>query len=80
MKQQNIYKKRLWRKKTIQLNKGDIIKDGENFFSIFCVMCSVIYVKKVSNVNSTPYPHCELEEVLKHYRKIEIVGDKANDE
>ena len=61
----------------MQLNKGDIIKDGENYFSIFCVMCSVIYVKKVLNVNNTPYH--ELEEVLKHYRKIEIMGDKAND-
>lgn len=61
----------------MQLNKGDIIKDGENYFSIFCIMCSVIYVKRVFNVNSTPYH--ELEEVLKHYRKIEIMGDKAND-
>ena len=61
----------------MQLNKGDIIKDGENYFSIFCVMCSVIYVKKVLNVNNTPYH--ELEEVMKNYRKIEIMGDKAND-
>lgn len=61
----------------MQLNKGDIIKDGENYFSVFCVMYSVIYVKKISDVNST---HAyELEEVLKHYRKIEIMGDKAND-
>lgn len=55
----------------MQLNKGDIIRDGENYFSIFCVMFSVIYVKRISNVISTP---CyELEEVLKHYRKIEIM-------
>lgn len=64
----------------MQLNKGDIIKDGENYFSIFCVMCSVIYVKKVLDVNSTPTPCYELEEVLKHYRKIEIIGDSKNDE
>ena len=63
----------------MQLNKGDIIKDGENYFSIFCVMCSVIYVKKVLNVNSTPTSYYELEEVLKHYRKIEIIGDSKND-
>lgn len=61
----------------MQLNKGDIIKDGENYFSIFCIMCSVIYVKKVLNVNNTPYH--ELAEVLKHYRKIEIMGDSKND-
>lgn len=61
----------------MQLNNGDIIKDGENYFSVFCVMYSVIYVKKISDVNSTPA--YELEEVLKHYRKIEIMGDKAND-
>lgn len=63
----------------MQLNKGDIIKDGENYFSIFCVMCSVIYVKKVLNVNSAPTSYYELEEVLKHYRKIEIIGDSKND-
>ena len=55
------------------LGKGDIIKDGDNYFSIFCVMCSVIYVKKVFDVNSTPYH--ELEDVLKHYRKIEIMDN-----
>ena len=33
--------------KAIQLNKGDIIKDGEKIFSIFCVLGSVIYVKPV---------------------------------
>ena len=57
----------------MQLNKGEIIKDGDNYFSIFCVMCSVIYVKKVLDVNSSP--SCELEEVLKHYRKIEIMDN-----
>lgn len=63
----------------MQLNKDDIIKDGETYFSIFCVMRSVIYVKKVLNVNNTPYPCYELAEVLKHYRKIEIIGDNQND-
>lgn len=57
----------------MQLNKGDIIKDGEDYFSIFCVMCSVIYVKRVSDIeNKTCY---KLTEVLKHYRKIEVMGD-----
>ena len=59
--------------KAIQLNKGDIIKDGENLFSIFCVLASVIYVKPVLDVNSSPY--YELEEILTHYRKIEIVNN-----
>lgn len=57
----------------MQLNKGEIIKDGDNYFSIFCVMCSVIYVKRILDVNSSPY--YELEEVLKHYRKIEIMNN-----
>lgn len=57
----------------MQLNKGEFIKDGDNYFSIFCVMCSVIYVKKVLNVNGSPYH--ELEDVLKCYRKIEIIDN-----
>ena len=57
----------------MQLNKGEIIKDGDNYFSIFCVMCSVIYVKRILDVNSSPY--YELEDVLKHYRKIEIMNN-----
>lgn len=56
----------------MQLNKGDIIKDGEKYFSVFCVMCSVIYVQRVSDIEKKPY--YELEEILKHYRKIEIMG------
>ena len=59
--------------KAIQLNKGDIIKDGEKIFSIFCVLGSVIYVQRVSDIGKKPY--YELEDILKHYRKIEIVGD-----
>ena len=59
--------------KAIQLNKGDIIKDGEKIFSIFCVLGSVIYVKRVSDVKNSPY--YELEEILTHYRKIEIMNN-----
>lgn len=55
----------------IQLNKEEIIKDGENVFSVFCVLGSVVYVKQVLSVNNSP--HYELKEVLKHYRKIEIM-------
>lgn len=55
----------------MQLNQGDIIKDGQNIFSIFCVLGSVIYVKRIFDVNNSP--SYELEEVLKHYRKIEIM-------
>lgn len=60
----------------MQLNKGDIIKDGDNYVSIFCVMCSVIYVKRILDVNSSPY--YELEDALnalKHCRKIEIMNN-----
>ena len=35
-------------------------------------MCSVIYVQRVSDIGKKPY--YELEEILKHYRKIEIMG------
>lgn len=58
----------------MQLNQGDIIKDGQNIFSIFCVLGSVIYVKRIFDVNNSP--SYELEEVLKHYRKIEIMEKK----
>ena len=58
---------------SMQLNKGDIIKDGEKYFSVFCIMCSVIYVNVILDVNSTPV--YELDEVLKHYRKIEIMNN-----
>lgn len=53
------------------MNKGDVIRDGENYFSIFCILGSTIYVKQVFDVNDTPY--YELEDILKHYRKIEIM-------
>lgn len=59
----------------MQVNKDEIIKDGENFYSVFCILGSVIYVKRTLDVNSPPYA---LEDVLKYYRKIEIIGDKNN--
>lgn len=56
----------------VKMKTGEIIKDGENLFSIFGILGSVVYVKRVSGVNVTP--SYELEEVLKQYRKIEIIG------
>ncbi len=55
----------------MQLNKNDVIKDGKNIFSVFCVLGSVVYVKRMLDVNNSP--SYELEEVLKNYRKIEIM-------
>ena len=55
----------------MELNKEEIIKDGENLFSVFCVLGSVVYVKQVFDVNSSPA--YALEEVLKYYQKIEIM-------
>ena len=55
----------------MQLNKNDVIKDGKNIFSVFCVLGNMVYVKRMFDVNSSPT--YELEEVLKHYRKIEIM-------
>ena len=55
----------------MKICKNDMIKDGEDYFSVFCVMGSVIYVKRIHDVNNIPV--YELEEVLEHYRKIEIM-------
>lgn len=55
----------------MQLNKEEIIRDGDNLFMVFCVLGSVVYVKRISDVNSNP--SYELKEVLKYYRKIEIM-------
>lgn len=55
----------------MELNKEEIIKDGENLFAVFCVLGGVVYVKRVFDVNAIPT--YELKEVLKHYRKIEIM-------
>lgn len=58
----------------MNLNKGDIIKDGEHYYSIFCIMFSVIYVQRVSEPGTkTCY---KLEDILQHFKKIEIMGDK----
>ena len=55
----------------MRLNKEDRIADGENIFSVFCVLGSVVYVKQIFDVNSSP--SYELKEVLKYYRKIEVM-------
>ncbi|HBA68744.1 MAG TPA: hypothetical protein DCZ40_05220 [Lachnospiraceae bacterium] len=56
----------------MQLNRNDIIKDGRNIYGVFCILGSVIYVKPVPDVNGTPV--YGLGEVLKYYRKIEVMG------
>ena len=56
----------------MQLNRNDIIKGGRNIYTVFGILGSVIYVKPVPDVNDIPV--YELEEVLKYYRKIEIMG------
>lgn len=53
------------------MNKGDIIRDGENYFSVLCIVGSVVYIKQIDDVNATPV--YELEDILKKYRKIEIM-------
>lgn len=53
------------------MDKGDIIKDGEKYFSVLCVLGSVVYVKQIFDVNDTRM--YMWEEVLKQYRKIEIM-------
>lgn len=58
-------------KRMMKLSRNDAIKDGENLYSVYCVMGSVVYVKRVFDVKDIPT--YELEEVLKHYRKIEIM-------
>ena len=55
----------------MKLNKNDIIKEGENIYTVFRTLGSVVYVKQVFDVNSSPA--YELEEVLKYYLKIEIM-------
>lgn len=52
----------------MQLNKDEIIRDGKNIFSVFCVLGSVIYVKPMFDTNVTP--DYELNDVLKYYRKL----------
>lgn len=38
----------------MELNKEEIIKDGKNLFAVFCVLGSVVYVKREFDVNSSP--------------------------
>ncbi len=55
----------------MQLKKDEMIRDGENIFSVFCVLGGVIYAKPTFDVNVTP--DYELGEVLKYYRKVEVM-------
>lgn len=55
----------------MKCNKDDIIRDGDKLYSVFAVLGSVIYVKSVSDVKGNPV--YELEDVLKCYRKIEVM-------
>ena len=55
----------------MELNKEEIIADGKNMFSVFCVLGSAVYVKRVIDVNNSP--SYQLEDVLKRYRKLEIM-------
>ena len=58
-------------KVAMQLNKGDIILDGEHRFSVYAVLGSTVYVESINNVKDSP--GIDLAEVLKQYRKIEIM-------
>ena len=53
------------------LNKGDIILDGEHRFSVYAVLGSTVYVESINNVKDSP--GIDLAEVIKQYRKIEIM-------
>lgn len=55
----------------MQLKRGEIIKDGDKLFSVFCTLGNVVYIKRVHDVNASP--SYEMDEVLKYYRKIEIM-------
>lgn len=56
----------------MKLAKGDLIKDGDNFYTVFCIIMSTVYVKPyVDRVHSE---YIELSEVLQCYRKIEVIG------
>ena len=61
-------------KVAMQLNKGDIIADGEHKFSVYAVLGSTVYVDSISNVKDSP--GIDLAEVLKQYRKIEMMKNK----
>lgn len=57
----------------MNLNKGDLIKDGDNFYKVFYVIMSVVYVKPYTDKVHSEY--IELSEVLQCYRKIEVIGE-----
>lgn len=58
----------------MQLNKGDIIVDGEQKFSVYAVLGTTIYVNSINNVKDSP--GIDLAEVLEQYRKIEVMKNK----
>ena len=58
-------------KVAMQLNKGDIIADGEHRFSVYAILGSTVYVESINNVKDSP--GIDLAEVIKQYRKIEIM-------
>lgn len=60
----------------MKLVKGDLIKDGDNFYTLFCIIMSVVYVKPY--VDKVHNEYIELSEVLLCYRKIEII-EETND-
>lgn len=56
----------------MKLVKGDLIKDGDKFYTVYCVIMSVVYLKPYSDEVYSEY--IELSEVLQCYRKIEVIG------
>ena len=62
----------------MKLNKDDIIKDGEDYFFIFCILCKVVYVYDIKKVNCSVSdvkhkPCYEMKDVLKYYKKVEFI-------
>ena len=62
----------------MKLNSGDSIKDGEDYFFIFCVLGKVVYVYDIKKVNCSisdiKHESCyEMEDVLKYYKKVEFI-------
>lgn len=57
----------------MRCKKGDIIRAGNKYFSVYGVLGNVVYVKQMLDVNSSP--SYKWEDVLKNYRKIEIMGE-----
>ena len=57
----------------MKCTKGDIIKDGDKLYFVFAVLGSVIYVRTLPDVYDSPSFDHELKEVLKYYRKTEVM-------